>query len=747
MRSFGRALSKSDVNTDEYAACKYWSMHHLLQYQDSTINVNQDTHIDNEKNNNNNIKNNKQPLSNVSSNITHSKLFHNKRNRSQTTQNNNSYVSQLLDVCQLYHFITQLRNVTGEIPGSLYYRRFSWIMLISTLLEANALKLAFQIILEAKKDINLPSEDPFLRHSISKQEEMLRKRLQQMHGSIKNDCVYYDDDDRLLKAKRSTHDDSYSSNDETPKRNKRTKSLIMSTSGHDTTPQRAMVEMNLVPTLTIQAQRCPPTVKTLKVRRDRCLGMSKEMYDAFDVFTTNYDIVEQPVPTNNDDEEENETMNPINSSTTLDSNSLNFRVGRNRVYYWCYDGLPGIVERVASETLLRFTNIQDLKEHCKPEQYEIDRLKLSVTFKPSSSSSKNGRTTTAENDSSTISSLFPVINHDGPDGGISACYTPVNDAVVGNPKLLCQELPIFRNVTSVPNLNSVGTLMNQNIWVKEEGGVFTSPASFHMNKTSSMISSYLSSCIRVSHSENSLWNLLYSILIIYSDNTLHDKYASSKNPWFTTMEPLPINHSSSSFSLNTKDRIKTHYQIAQDLQYLSGCQLAQRIKEIFPSVYGTRFSMSSWDDYSLEDLMDIVHAAGGRYLSILLSHMASDMGYLFFGLPDLVVWDSLPCTGTENCLYHKEHIMAKNKLPPAHIFVMEVKSEKDSIRIHQYEWLQYLLVNNFPTGVIHVRRESNIVKLSNTNNKNTKPKAKAPGTTRGRKLTYVNLTEYGKNTN
>lgn len=656
---------------------------------------------------------------------------HHHRDRSFKTTSSSSMQYKLpyhiLSTIQLLHFILQLPKSTGEVNGTLRHRRTVWVVLIDFCFSVNALRLCYEFISQARMDPHLPVNEPWLSTDLWKAEDKLRTKLANIHGQIIEGRVEYVETNASVFHGAES---SETSDHKLTKRRRKSSSLVTSTSGNDTTPQRKNVLENKLSTIILQVERCPPNVKTIKLRRLRYANAYNPLFEQLmnriegngNLPKDDENITDAPITANYEDTIET-TL--ISSKHTFSPALLNFNVGRRRVYYWCYDGLPGTVERITGERLLQFTNIRELLSHCKQEEYILDYLKQIVIYQPPPPPSLF---------SSSSSSLFslPVLKHTGPERGLQDCL-PSLGGITGYPELLAQEIPLFWTQNRVNGIQSPGSLIKNTLWVKEEKGYFISPPAGHAipvpsvshslsssspysSSSSSTSSSAALTYLRACHGENCLWNTLYSLFVVTSVTTQFEYAPVAKHPWGQWMN---FNDYRNNIFLTCKaEPLLSTRRIAEELRSFTGCQLAQHLRAVFESLYGTRISHGRWDEFALTDLMDIVHSAGGSHLASIFTRMAENMDFLSFGLPDIVLWDSVPCTGctascNENdslCYLAKERIARANAnlgtVP--HIALIEVKSQNDRITLHQFDWLEYLAQKGIPSSVVQVRSEANI---------------------------------------
>lgn len=86
-----------------------------------------------------------------------------------------------------------------------------------------------------------------------------------------------------------------------------------------------------------------------------------------------------------------------------------------------------------------------------------------------------------------------------------------------------------------------------------------------------------------------------------------------------------------------------HARLAQ-LRRMSPCALAQDISRVYRAQYGAVVPRVRWETFALADLVELVHAAGAAPIVAICSRLCESYLSSLAGLPDVTVWQPLPCT-------------------------------------------------------------------------------------------------------
>lgn len=744
----------------------------------------------------------------------------------------------LLDACRLFYFVVKLDcSEGGPGQGTRVMRHASWQLLLHTLLVAGAHQLALDIARQAKHDYSINvADDPQLRRFISQCESRAERGISaarrdavtssnEGHSSTDKDATPQRDDGAVkCEIKTMTIAAKVWPAPVT--------TIAMTSVGAtqrmaDYGIQRSALESAVA-----------DGVPIAEMEDDSEALDVDEFQDAVDeAVAVAVDGAVSPVadPAVIGAAAARPTPSVSAVAAASHKRKLRFRRGRARIYFACDDGYPGTVERLVAEAVVSHHNgVGAVSNRMWQLQYVLTsegEVQYSLAAGVSSAAASSRDHSTAANRNNAQKALEPLVHL----GQVNAhCLLDKSKAgsagsvIVGEAAALLEELHMFRpgpadqalhastagtsasaasaaaprarmhvqlshRLQHAHDLETPGTLFVKDSGLafatdglgeagtaaaaasgaaaaassSSKGAVGSSAAVVPMQRASSSDSHLVK--LRAIHSENLLWNTLFSILVIYSD--LSDPDTLIPHPWLTCnpeqlFRPRNLVHARSR-------------ELLESLSKLSRCMLRQHLHDIITSLRGCMGTRLRWDAFIEEDLLSIIHAAGGPAISAIMKRLSRNTVEISSGLPDLCVWEEEECdcccTDTDsddasenavaassgdgaaaanaaagdNTSLHRPgycsssckcarlsaaaasvassaaaagsaaSISGDNRHRPtsrsSRMILLEVKSHRDHVMTHQFEWMRYMseLVASVPDSV-HLQGPSAAVAASSS---------------------------------
>ncbi len=186
------------------------------------------------------------------------------------------------------------------------------------------------------------------------------------------------------------------------------------------------------------------------------------------------------------------------------------------------------------------------------------------------------------------------------------------------------------------------------------------------------------------HSENQLWTTLFGLLMWDCIYDVNDE--ALRDVWRHEYQGLPLDFGGPAFYDNRRPSIDARLH---EIAGFDAGELANAVRTVWSTHRGTYCPCILWHLFDVDDLCDLVVAAGSKAMSAILRLLSQNYDYWRAGFPDLCLWRDPGGKGG-----------ARN------FFLIEVKGPGDSLSSTQTEWLYRLskMPREVQVGVCRVRR-------------------------------------------